>query len=133
MKCFCGSFPSSDPAAGFGEGRNPDIAARVLEQSEDIAGRQSVPGRVNRFRRRGGQPANVIVLWIADQPLTRREPPFSSSILERKVIPAPPEVGEALRNLGANRAESLSVKQTDGRPRVYRHYSEVSAAAFKER
>src|SRR5262249_25615790 len=49
-------------------------------------------------------------------------------------MPAIAEVGEASRNLGANRPESVSLKPTDRRrAREDRHDAEVSGAAFKQR
>ena len=47
-------------------------------------------------------------------------------------MPAPAEVGEASRNLGANRPESLSLKPTEGLRGVYRHDAEISGATLKD-
>src|SRR5581483_72542 len=65
VKCFRSSLPARDPASWFRESRNPDIPARVLVQADDVVRSQSVLRRVNRFRRRGGEPADAIYFRIA--------------------------------------------------------------------
>src|SRR5437016_2084815 len=92
MKGLGRSVPSGQHTVGISQCADPDVAARIFEETEDIVGRQPVSYCVDGLRTRVAELRRTGWSGIAHQPLASRHPPLALAVLKRPLIPAPSPV-----------------------------------------
>ena len=129
MERCCRPLPSRQRAPCWDSPGDPDVSARVFQESKEIFTSQAISRRVNRLRPAARQFLQRVNRRKAIQPRSARHPPLTGAILDRRAqaVRIQPIRGAIV----SNRCESRSIEPMDKLPR--QHDPKLTGRALEHR
>src|SRR5882724_8194984 len=131
MKAFRGAFPPTQRSDRIPERTEPDVTARVFENSKDLIGCKSVFLSVDGFGRKAHGRIAFSVTCVAIDAIGGGHPPIAIVILKNSLVPAP-TVSCPVWQARVTGCEVTSIEAVKESVRICGRNSQIAVAVFQD-